>query len=458
MDYDYFFYSHYLQQNEPQDAYRGGNTKMISQRIYRAMAILIALALLATPALADDKRYAPENMPNFNYPTERDPIPYFPQGAPDWPSPKLGDGPFELQSFEQRDYRVVVLARGFSQPRTLAFMPNGDILITEKAGRLRIVRNGIMAPDPVPGTPEVISRGTMAGLMDIALHPDFADNGWIYISYHKPVYGNFGANSIWRGRWTGNAIEDGRDIFVADDVDMEVSRIEFGSDGKLYMTIGSAAWGPEESMIRTQHGDDFSGKTIRLNDDGSVPADNPFVNTDGMNPEIFSLGHRNQLGLAVNPETGAMWASDQGPNGGDEVNVLRPGLNYGWPLVNDGRDYLGPYQSDYLCLEGMVRPEIAFNPSPALTGMVFYTGDRFPAWKNNLFIGALRFGEIPRTGHLLRIVFNENWQELRREMLLVELHQRIRDIVQGPDLLLYVITAEDDAALLRLEPVTAQTD
>ena len=425
---------------------------MTSLQTYRAMAALAALILVTAPALAQDGRYAPGNMPVFDYPTERDPKPYFPQGLPDWPSPKLGDGPFVLQSYEQRDYRAVVITRGFTQPRSLAFLPNGDILITERAGRLRIVRHGVLDPDPVPGTPEVVSRGTMAGLMDIALHPDFAENGWIYLSYHKPVYGKYGSNSIWRGRWTGNAIKDGADIFVAGDVDMEVSRIEFGSDGKLYMTIGSAAWGPPDALIRAQHGHDFGGKTIRLNDDGSIPGDNPFVGVKGMNPEIFTLGHRDQLGLAVNPGTGEMWASEQGPNGGDEINILRPGQNYGWPLVNAGRDYLGPYQSENLCLEGMVRPYISFNPSPALTGMIFYTGDRFPAWKNNLFVGALRFGEIPRTGHLLRIVFNKDWQELRREMLLLDLHQRIRDVAQGPDGLIYVITAEDDAALIRLEP------
>jgi len=431
---------------------------IIGQRIRRTGAALALLALFVMPARAQEDRYSPENMPKFNYPTERDPKPYFPQGVPTWPAPKLGGGPFELQSLEQRNYRVVVLARGFSQPRALAFLPNGDILITEKAGRLRIVHNGVMDPNPVPGTPRVISRETMAGLMDIALHPDFDKNGWIYISYHKPVYGKYGSNSIWRGRWTGNAIEGGTDIFIADDVDLEPSRIEFGSDGRLYMTIGSAAWGPPESMIRAQHGDDFAGKTIRLNDDGSIPADNPFIGVKRMNPEIYTLGHRNQLGLAVNPETGEIWSSEQGPNGGDEINILRPGLNYGWPLVNEGRDYLGPYQSENLCVKGMVRPYISFNPSPALSGMVFYTGDKFPAWKNNLFVGALRFGEIPRTGHLLRIVFNKDWQELRREMLLFDLHQRIRDVAQGTDGLLYVITAEDDAALLRLEPVAAGTD
>jgi glucose/arabinose dehydrogenase len=424
-------------------------------RRFRWFMVLTSLILCSTPAWSQDDPYAPENMPKFDYPTERDPKPYFPPGPPAWDSPTLGAGPFDLQSWEQRDYRVVVLAKGFTQPRAMAFLPSGDLLITEKVGRLRLFRDGVMQAEVVPGTPEVISRGTMAGLMGIALHPDFANNGLIYFSYHKPVYGNFGSNAIWRGRWTGDAIVDGADIFVAGDVDMEVSAIAFGSDGKLYMTIGSAAWGPEEAVIRTQHGHDFAGKTIRINDDGTVPEDNPFVGQPGWKPEIYTLGHRNQLGLALNPVTGGMWASEQGPNGGDRIDILRPGLNYGWPLVSEGRDYHGPWISESSSMEGMTRPHVSFNPSPALSGMSFYTGDAFPAWKNNLFVGAMRFGEVPRTGHLLRIVFNDNWQEMRREMLLTDLHQRIRDVVQGPDGLLYVITAENDAALLRLEPLPA---
>ncbi len=427
----------------------------------RTGALLAALGLCALvmpqAGYSQDDRWAPENMPAFDYPTSRDAAPYWPKRPPDWKSPPLGDGPFDLQSWEQRDYRVVVLARGITQPRSLAFLPNGDILVTEKAGRLRLYRDGQLLPDPIPGIPAVISRQTMAGFMDIALHPDFAHNQLIYFSYHKPVYGNFGTNAIWRGRWTGNAVEGGEDIFIAGDVDTEVARLEFGRDGKLYMTIGSAAWGPDEALMRAQHGHDYAGKTIRIHDDGSAPEDNPFVGREGWKPEIFTLGHRNQLGLAVNPETGEMWASEQGPNGGDRIDILRPGLNYSWPIVNEGRDYLGPWMSEKRDVPGMVRPHISFNPSPALSGMTFYTGNRFPAWKNNLFVGALRFGEVPRTGHLLRIVFNEKWQEIWREMLLVDLHQRIRDVIQGPDELLYVITAEDDAALLRLEPLDSAT-
>jgi glucose/arabinose dehydrogenase len=183
-----------------------------------------------------------------------------------------------------------------------------------------------------------------------------------------------------------------------------------------------------------------------------VPPDNPFVAKAGYKPEIFSLGHRNQQGLAVHPETGAIWSSEQGPNGGDEINVILPGRNYGWPLVSYGRTYAGPRQSETPWREGMEPPIVYWVPSIATSGMAFYTGDRFPAWKGNVFVGALRTGEIPGTGHLERIVFNGNGEELRRESLLTELHQRIRDVRQGPNGFLYVLTEEDQGALLRIEP------
>jgi aldose sugar dehydrogenase len=396
--------------------------------------------------------------PQFPYPTERDLRVVLPADLPPpWPSVPLGDGPFVLETLEQRDIRVVVMARGFTQPRSLAFLPDGAILITERAGRLRIVRNGVLDPEPIAGVPEVVSRGTMAGLMSIALHPDFDRNRWIYISYHKPVHGSLGSNAIVRGTWDGRALTDVRDIFVSDDVDMEVSRLAFGRDGMLYMTVGGPGTGPEVSLMRAQNGGDHAGKVLRFRDDGSVPPDNPFVGRPGYKPEIYTVGHRNQLGLAVNPYTGELWATEQGPNGGDEVNILQQGRNYGWPVVSDGRDYLGPFISPSPYREGMERPHILWVPSIAASGMEFYTGDRFPAWQRNLFVGGMREGEVPRTGQLIRIVFNENWEELRREPLLRQIGQRIRDVRQGPDGLLYVITAEDDAALLRIEPVPPGT-
>jgi len=181
------------------------------------------------------------------------------------------------------------------------------------------------------------------------------------------------------------------------------------------------------------------------------------VGRPGYRPEIFTLGHRNQLALAVNPATGDLWAGEQGPNGGDEINIIQPGRNYGWPLVSDGRTYMGPRVSEVPWQEGLVHPHVVWVPSIALSGMTFYTGDRFPTWTGNVFVGGMRVGEVPHTGHLERIVFNENWEEIRREWLLTELHQRIRDVRQGPDGLLYVLTEEEDGALLRLEPAGPPT-
>jgi glucose/arabinose dehydrogenase len=419
-----------------------------------AALMLAACALVAAPALAQNDPYAPEAKPDFSYPsTPVNNADFAPPSPEPWASPALDEGPFDLQSWEQRDYRVTVVARGIVQPRSLQFLPNGDVLISQLSGVLRLVRDGALVPEPVAGMPAVYNVGSN-GLRDIALHPDFAENGLVYFTYDKPVWGDLGAPAVYRGRWTGEAIADGADIFVADDVETGTSRLEFGPDGKLYVTIGGPANGEEARLIRAQHPDDYAGKTLRLNDDGSVPEDNPFADDEGYNPEIYTLGHRNQLGLAVNPWTNELWASEQGPNGGDEINILAAGKNYGWPVVSDGRHYLGPYVSATPLAEGFERPLVAFVPSPALGGMTFYDGDRFPAWRRNLFVASLRFGEVPRTGHLLRIVFNDNWEELRREMLLVELHQRIRDVAQGPDGLLYVITGEDDGALLRIEPST----
>jgi aldose sugar dehydrogenase len=216
------------------------------------------------------------------------------------------------------------------------------------------------------------------------------------------------------------------------------SRVVFGRDGMIYMSSGNASEIPDPPP---QDPADYRGKLLRLRDDGSVP---PYK------PEIYSMGHRNQLGLAVNPETGELWAGEQGPNGGDEINIIQAGKNYGWPLVSYGRSYMGGRISKPV--PGLEEPIVVWIPSIALSGLTFYTGDVFPAWKRNVFVGGLRQGEVPRTGQLQRIVFNEKWEEIRREPMLRELGQRIRDVRQGPDGYLYVLTEEDAAALIRIEP------
>ena len=235
------------------------------------------------------------------------------------------------------------------------------------------------------------------------------------------------------------------------------SRIAFGRDGMMYVASGdrNRDLSSDLGQIATEGGQTpgtHFGKVLRLRDDGTVPPDNPFVAKAGYKPEIYSLGHRNPEGLVVQPQTGALWESEHGPNGGDEVNIILPGRNYGWPLVSYGRNYPGSRVGDHAWREGLEEPVLYWTPSIATSGMTFYDGDRFPAWKGNLFVGAMRVGEIPRTGHLERIVLNEKGEELRREWLLTDLKQRIRDVRQGPDGLLYVLTEEEDAALLKIEP------
>ncbi len=371
-----------------------------------------------------------------------------------WPAPALADGPFAFESWEARHISVSVVTRGLTSPRAIEFLPTGDVLIAERAGTLRIVRSGELDPTPIAGVPTVAVLGTATGFMDVKLHPDFASNGLIYLAYHKPAHGEYGNNAIFRGRWNGKEIVDGKDIFVGDDVDALYMKMMFGPDGKLYFTIGCPGVGTDESIGRAQKPDDYAGKTLRLNDDGTIPKDNPFADKTGYNPEIFTLGHRVNLGLALNPWTNEFWVSEHGPQGGDEINILRPGQNYGWPIVSDGRYYAGQkVNAQPVSNAGMVRPHISYVPSIAPGGMVFYTGDKFPGWQRNLFVGAMRMSNAPRTGHLQRIVFNENWEVVRSEMLLFDLHQRIRDVEQGPDGYLYVITDEGaESVLMRITP------
>jgi glucose/arabinose dehydrogenase len=285
--------------------------------------------------------------------------------------------------------------------------------------------------------------------MDIALHPDFKDNKWVYLAYHKPTEDGGGQTVLARAVWNGSALVDAQDIFESGATETEASRIAFGRDGMVYMSISAPG---SEQIKRSQNLRDYAGKTVRLKDDGTIPNDNPFVGRSGIKPAIYTSGHRNGHGLAINPETGELWETEQGPNGGDEINILRPGANYGWPLVSYGRNYWGGRISAHPFLSGTEDPIVVWLPSIGVTGMTFYTGDRFPHWKRNLFVGGLREGGVPGTGQIQRIVFSEQWDELRREPLLVELKQRIRDIRQGPDGLLYVLTAEEDGALLRIEP------
>jgi glucose/arabinose dehydrogenase len=387
-----------------------------------------------------------------------------------WPSPPLPDGPMLYETGLVRPIRISTTG-GLNQPWSMAFLPDGRILVTERPGRLRLIRNGVLDPAPVEGVPAVAAQG-LAGLMDIALHPRFAENSFVYLTYHKPVAaadagrvggaaGPAGAGTITlaRARWDGSRLTDVRDLFSALPSG-NGSRIVFGRDGMIYMSIGYGdppVGNANPQAAPPQDPGTLAGKVLRLKDDGTVPPDNPFVGKAGYRPEIFTMGHRNILGLTVNPVTGAVWSVEDGPNGGDEVNALAAGKNYGWPLLSFGRFYLGPRVSTQPYRDGFEPPTVFWVPAIATSGLTFYTGDRFPEWKNNLFVGGLRQGEVPRSGHLERLDFNDQWEELHRESLLRELQQRIRDVRQGNDGLLYVLTAENPGALLKIEPGAAST-
>ncbi len=372
----------------------------------------------------------------------RNNTPIAPQGIT---IPPLPDKPVTYHTAEGQDIRVVVVAKGLSHPWSLAFLPDGGLLVTERGGKLRVIRNGVLDPAPVSGVPTVRSGG-LNGLMDVVLHPRFAENKFVYLSYTKPVTDTTSTLAVARARWDGGALTELADVFVAGPGTGGASRLAFGLDGSLYMTTGGGGG------TGAQNPDSHAGKVLRLRDDGGVPADNPFVGRAGYKPEVFTLGHRNSIGLAVQPATGAVWQNENGPNGGDEINVLRPGANYGWPIVSYGRTYPGPRQSEQPWKESFEQPVVFWVPSIAISGMAFYTGNRLPKWKGDVFVGGLRTGEIPGTGHLERILFNEKMEELRRESLLTDLRQRIRDVRQGPDELLYLLTDADDGAVLRIEP------
>ena len=373
--------------------------------------------------------------------------------APGGAANTLGPGPWVYTTSERNTkIRLSVVVRGLSHPWGLVFLPGGDMLVTERPGRVRVVRGGVLAPEPVAD----LSQLSVDVLFDIALHPKFADNGLVYLTYMKKGTRPNGAAGYWattalaRGKWDGRTVTNVADIFVADawqDAQgSDASRITFAPDGKLFMS-SSHRRNAEAPQSAASH----IGKILRLNDDGSVPSDNPFVGQADKKPEIFSMGHRTVLGLTIHPVTGEMWETENGPQGGDEVNILKAGKNYGWPLVTYGRDYDGKKVSPQPWREEFEAPELFWVPSVTASGIQFYTGDKIPAWKNNLFLGSMTVGRIGGTGNVQRVVFNENGEQ-RRETLFQDLKQRFRDVRQGPDGLLYFLTDENDGAILKAEP------
>jgi glucose/arabinose dehydrogenase len=369
----------------------------------------------------------------------------------------LGDGPWTFPTHSpEGSIKVSVLARGIEHAWGMAFLPSGSILIAERTGAFRLIRDGKLVEAALEGAPEVTRVGT-GGLMDIALHPDFARNRLVYFSYTKPGPAPDGGEyyattALGRGRLNEaeTALTDIEDVFIADAWSAvpggHGSRLRFAPDGTLFMSSPF-----RRDFDNPQNMRSHISKLLRLNDDGSAPADNPFGGSDEHLPEIWSIGHRAIEGLVFHPATGDLWATEHGPQGGDEANIIRKGANYGWPLVSYGRDYDGSRVSQIPWMAGMEQPELIWVPSIATSGMVFYTGERFPEWQGDLFVGSLMTGRIPGTGHIQRIEFNADGEQ-KRERLLVDLKQRVRDVQQGPDGLIYVLTEEEEGALLVLEP------
>ncbi len=377
----------------------------------------------------------------------------------------LTESAYTFDTAEQHKVRVVVVVRGLKHPFAVALLPNGDALVSERGQSLRLIhdamgiegRAAVLDPTPIAGIPALTPPYRGGGLQDVALHPEFAQNHRVCFTFNEagrmaPPEGKrpasrLGIVTLMCGTLSGHALTHVQRLFSAGESGYSGgSRIAFDGHGMIYLTTGAPF------SDQAQRLDSVYGKVLRLRDDGQVPKDNPFVGRSGARPEIFALGHRDQLGLTVDPLNGAVLDTEEGPNGGDKVNVILPGRNYGWPKVSFGRNYDGSRISDSPLADGIEAPLIVWLPSIAPGNLVVYTGDRFPAWKGNLFVTSARRGEIPRTGGLERVVLSTDMGELRRETLFTELHQRMRDVRQGPDGLLYVVTDEDDGALLRIEP------
>lgn len=363
-------------------------------------------------------------------------------------------------SSERHDFRVVTVVEGLQNPWSMAFLPGGDALITERPGRLRILRGGRLLPDSVPGVPKVRTGG-QGGLLDVVPHPAFAKNRLVYLSYSKPNADDSRGTTAARARFENDRLEDVQEILEAkawaEDSGHYGSRMAFDREGYLFVTIGDRQvppLGDLQALLAhpAQQLETHQGKVLRLHDDGRVPADNPFVNTPNALPEIWSYGHRSLQGLAVHPQTNELWESEHGPQGGDEVNLVRAGRNYGWPVIGYGVSYgAGAPIHVGIAREGMEMPVHFWVPSIAVSGMMIYTGDRFPGWKGDLFSGGMHW----ENRALSRVTLKGD-RVASQEMLLQKAY-RVRDVRQGPDGYIYLVT--DDRAgglspILRLEPAT----
>lgn len=349
----------------------------------------------------------------------------------------------QVHSSQHHTFRTINVAAGLEHPWGMAFLPDGGILITERPGRLRIVREGMLDPQPIAGVPEVYARG-QGGLLDVAIHPDFANNRFVYLSYSKPGPDRSATTAVIRGRLEGHALTNVEEIIEAkawrNAGQHFGSRFAFDREGFLYITVGERG-----EMQAAQDLTNHQGTVLRLHDDGRVPADNPFVGRQDALPEIFTYGNRSPQGLTVHPETGELWEAEHGPRGGDEINLLRAGANYGWPVITYGINYNGEKISDIQAKEGMEQPLHYWVPSIATSGIAIYAGDRFPGWRGDVFVGGLA-GQ-----HLARVRFDADHRKVEEEKLLEGIG-RVRDVRSGPDGYLYLLIDAPDAPLIRIEP------
>jgi aldose sugar dehydrogenase len=384
------------------------------------------------------------------------------QGRGRGPAPvdTLGAGPWDLPAGRGSRIHVSVVTKGLDHPWGIAFLPDGGMLVTERPGRLRQIKNGVLDPMPIGPLPQMLATG-LGGLLDVSLHPRFAQNRLIYLTYSKPGPKGPGdaTTAVLRAKWDGGStLTDVKDILVADAYHGGAgspqglgpasgsygSRLAWDRAGFLYVSLGDRNY-PPASQDPASH----IGKILRIRDDGSVPADNPFVSRPGYKPEIYSLGHRNPLGLAIHPVTGELWSTEEGPQGGDELNKIEMGKNYGWPRVSLGRNYDGTRVGEGFSAPGLEEPVVFWVPAIAISGLSFYDGDKFPAWKGNALVGAMR----NNTGqHIQRVQFNAKGEPTGREIFLSELKQRIREVKPGPDGFIYAITDETFGAVLKIEP------
>jgi aldose sugar dehydrogenase len=355
------------------------------------------------------------------------------------------------------DYRVVTVVDALVQPWSIAFLPGGDLLITERPGRLRIVRNGKLLPDAVPGLPPIASGGSQAGLLEVMPHPNFASNRMLYLTYAKPLGGEDTTTALIRARFENDRLSNVEQLFqsVSKGRGHYGGKIAFDKNGFLFLTLGDRQV-PPEGKLEAHPAQDLTnhhGKIIRLHDDGRVPADNPFVKFAGAKPEIWSYGHRNVQGLAIHPETGDVWADEHGPQGGDEFNRILPGKNYGWPVIGFGVNYTtGKAIHEGTMREGMEQPAQVWVPSIGISGVMFYTGDKFPQWKGNAFVGGMAGQRLDR--------LTLQGQSVTGRETLVPGMGRIRDVRQSPDGFIYLVIDDRDGKptpIYRLEPVERTT-